>query len=200
MNFSKIFLVAYIFPALDLLRLALLLPKVNEDICASKDSIRLIDTLLICATDNSSVPNQMLALRSLCNLFSHSIGESLAVTHSNTILKAVDACGKSQNKNVQVALSTLYLNYAIHLNSDKNSDQALKFECLTHIASLLTKNLDPEAQYRLMVALGTLIATNAELRQMTKSEDLFKVVNNLVSCTNPAKVGNCAEQLSSLLK
>ncbi|CAG2118513.1 unnamed protein product, partial [Medioppia subpectinata] len=67
-----------IFPALDLIRLSLLLPQINEDLCASKDSLRLIDTLLVCGTDANSTPNQLVAYRALANMFAHTVGEHLA--------------------------------------------------------------------------------------------------------------------------
>ncbi|RWS25934.1 phospholipase A-2-activating protein-like protein, partial [Leptotrombidium deliense] len=110
----------YLFPALDLLRMALLLPKVNEALSASKDSVRMVDTLLISATDANSTPNQICALRALSNLFSHSLGQALMISHAGVVFKAISECKQSTNKNVQIACSTIYINYSVVFSKEQN--------------------------------------------------------------------------------
>ncbi|RWS17113.1 phospholipase A-2-activating protein-like protein [Dinothrombium tinctorium] len=188
----------YIFPALDLLRLSVLLPKVTETLCTSKDSIRLLDTLLIYATDSSSTPNQMLSLRTLCNLFSHQLGQAFMVNYSSTIFKALGMSNiQTTHKNVQIALSTIFLNYAVYLSTDSNT--ALKMECLSSITFIIKEKIDGEAMFRLLVALGTLLS-DKQLLNLSKSEELYNLIANLKTCTNPEKVGKCAEKICKLLR
>lgn len=191
---------SHIFPALDLIRASLLIPKINEELSASKDSARLIDTLLVCATDSSSDPNQLLALRALCNMFSHPVGEALVFTHAATIFKALNACPLSTNKNIQIAQSTLYLNYAVSFYKTHQHD-GLKFECLTAVFTMMKPDADPEVQFRLLVSIGTLIQNDSNVLQLIKSEDVVSILDALTKrLDNPEKLIKCAQLLLKIIK
>lgn len=182
-----------------MIRVSLLLPRVNEELCASKDSARIIDTLLVCATDANSTPNQLLALRTLSNLFTHPVGEALAITNCPIILKALSN-SFSANRNVQIAEATLGLNFAVSFCKEENNSNAnLKIECLTSIISHLINTNEPEANFRHLVALGTLSYKDNNILNLLKNEETLKVLKKLSAQMNPAKVGKCAEYLLNII-
>ena len=186
----------YIFPAIDLIRVSLLLPKINEELCASKDSVRLIDTLLVCGTDANSTPNQMVAFRALSNMFSHPVGEQLAITNASIIFKALSK-PLSTNKNVLIALSTVFLNFAVsYQNKDSNSEH--KFECFAAVVQHLQAMTESEAVFRYLVALGTLANHDSNISPLLKSEDISPLIKKFTNSSNPEKVRNCAQKLLEL--
>ena len=178
---------------MDLIRVSLLLPKINEELCASKDSIRLIDTLLVCGTDVNSTPNQMVAYRALSNMFSHPVGEHLALTNSPIIFKAL-AKPMSNNKNVLISLSTVFLNFAVsYQNKDTNSEH--KFQCFATVVNHLSGITESEALFRYLVALGTLAQNDSNISLLLKSEDVLTLIKKLSISSNPEKVVKCAQKL-----
>ena len=186
----------HIFPALDLIRASLLLPQINEDLCASKDSARLIDTFLVCATDADSTPNQIVAFRALSNLFAHPVGEQLAISFASVIFKALSKL-LSSNKNVLVSFSTVYLNFAVSFHKTEPNSE-LKFECFTSIVHHLNSVVEPEAVYRLLVALATLAHHDSNLTPVLKSEEVSVIIKKLSSSCKSDKVVNCAQQILQL--
>jgi len=58
---------------------------------------------------------------------------------------------------------------------------------------------EPEAQFRAMVALGTLLCYNDECRALAKSLDLKPVAHSLASVQDPPKVGDCAGHIARML-
>ena len=186
----------YIFPAVDLIRVSLLLPRVNEELCASKDSVRLIDTLLVCGTDVSSTPNQMVAFRAISNMFIHPVGEQLAITNGPIIFKALSK-PLSTNKNVLIALSTVFLNFSVsYRNTEPNSGH--KFECFAAIINHLNGMTEPEAVFRYLVALGTLAQNDSLIGPNLKSEDVLPMIKKFTNTSNPEKVRKCAQKLLEL--
>jgi hypothetical protein len=193
-----IIFIDYIFPALDSIRVSLLRPRINEELCASKDSIRLIDTLLVCGTDVNSTPNQLVAFRALSNLFAHPVGEALAITHSSIIFKALSK-SLSSNKNVEIALSTVFLNFSVSFDNHEH-DSGLKFDCLATVINHLNAFKEPEAQFRSLVSLGTLIYNDSDIKSSLKSDDVLSLIKKFTNCSNPEKLGKCAQQLLELIE
>jgi phospholipase A-2-activating protein len=62
---------------------------------------------------------------------------------------------RSTNRNLIIALTTLYINYAVLLTSENNADRALSL--LDDLSRILTSATDSEAVYRALVATGTLL-------------------------------------------
>lgn len=194
--FDIYFLKDYIFPALDLIRVSLLLPQINEELSASKDSMRLIDTLLVCGTDANSTPNQTVAYRALSNLFAHPLGEQLAITNSSIIFKALSK-PLSTNKTVEIGLATIFLNFAVSFhNNEPNSE--LKFECFTTVLKHLNEVNEPEAIFRYLVCLGTLAYNDSNISSLLKSQEVLPLIKKLTNCLNSEKVGKCAQKLLEL--
>lgn len=201
----------FVFPALDLLRLALRNPAVNSHVC-SLSGPQLCSHLigLLSSTGPNAAANQMLVLRSLCNLFSQPSGEALSLRERERILGALQrrAAAGGANKNTQIAMSTLLLNYAVaHLRAGavcNEQDTERMVQLLTAMVAVAAELTDGEAQFRLLVAAGTLCnvegSGTAEIRELAIALELPRVVEKWVATDCPEKVKLCAQQFLESLR
>ncbi|KAL6710618.1 WD repeat protein Lub1 [Coniothyrium glycines] len=140
-------------PALDLLRLVLaheepaaFLVSPEQDLVAG----------LAGSLSSSSPPNNtMMSIRCLSNLLQTENGRLLASNEWETIHSLVSPFLTSTNRNLIIALTTLYINYSVLLTSENNADRALSL--LDDLSKILTSATDSEAVYRALVATGTLL-------------------------------------------
>ena len=72
-----------------------------------------------------------------------------------TILEYAANLIPNDNKNIQIAVSTLVLNYSI-ASTNFIVDVELQKQCTTLSSLLIVSLTDPEAKYRTLIALGTL--------------------------------------------
>ena len=130
-----------------------------------------------------NVNNAMLAIRTIANLFETEAGRDLAVHEFNHIIpeigSALASAGTSANRNLTIASTTLYINYAVFLTSDttrafsaESSEKALPL--LEQVNKILSVDKDSEAVYRGLVALGTLILGLGE-EVKTTAKDIYDV-------------------------
>ncbi|KAH8034868.1 hypothetical protein HPB51_003155 [Rhipicephalus microplus] len=201
----------YVFPALDLLRLALRIQAVNSRVCQMSGA-QLCSLLigLLSSTGRNAAANQMLVLRCLCNLFSQPSGEALALQERERILGALQrrAGAGGANKNTQIAMSTLLLNFAVaHLREGAVCDpQATErmVQLLTTMVAVAAELTDGEAQFRLLVAAGTLCNVEgtgtAEIRDLAVALELPQIVEKWVATDCPVKVKLCAQQFLESLR
>lgn len=205
----------FVFPALDLLRLALRNPIVNSRVC-QLSGLQLCSHLigLLASTGTNAAANQMLSLRCLCNLFSQASGEELALRDWHRILAATQrrATSGSANKNTQIALSTLLLNYAVAFRRAAARSAEATVQLLTTLAAAATVLTDGEAQFRLLVAAGTVCSTDdaaaaaaagggiGEVRELARRLELPRVAEKWSLTDNPGKVKRCAQQLLETLR
>lgn len=110
----------------------------------------------------------MLSLRALTNLFSHRSGRDYAIANftqiHDLVSPYVQTTSGAVNRNIHIALTTLYINFAVHFTHDQGkaetADRA-KALVIDLLALLKDKKVvDSETIYRALVALGTLISTN----------------------------------------
>ncbi|KAL4870332.1 hypothetical protein BDV12DRAFT_60299 [Aspergillus spectabilis] len=112
-----------------------------------------------------NVNNAMLSVRLLANLFETDAGRHLVIERFDQVITALKGClahcGSSPNRNLTIAIATLYINIAVYSTSEgrntsvESSQRGLVlFEELTRI---LAGEKDSEAVYRSLVALGTLV-------------------------------------------
>ncbi|KAM8983269.1 phospholipase A-2-activating protein isoform 2-T2 [Ara ararauna] len=184
-----------VFPALDILRLSVRHPTVNENFCNEKDHVHLA-ILLKFLNPKGKQANQLLALRALCNCFVSQAGQKLMMEHRGEIMtQAIET--KSGNKNIHIALATLTLNYAVCLHKDNNIEG--KAQCLSVISTVLEVVQDLEAVFRLLVALGTLISDDTNAVQLAKALGVDSQVKKYASVSEPAKVKECCRFVLNLL-
>ena len=161
---------SHILPALDLLRLlAAATPATATYRSPSNESIvNILSTSGIFA-DADRPNNIMLGTRAFSNLFETEAGRSLADESYEKIHELIKGASRSiSNRNLAIALATLYVNYAVlltdatHKSSQASSDRGL--ELVDDLTALIRKSTDSEAVYRALVAFGTLLALGEEVK------------------------------------
>ena len=142
-------------PALDLLRLALTLEEPSTYLVSPEQNLvgSLVDSGVF--SQESSPNNTMMAVRCVSNLLQTEKGRLLASTEFDSIHPLVSPFVTSTNRNLIIALTTLYINYSVLLTSENNADRALSL--LDDLAKTLNSATDSEAVYRALVATGTLL-------------------------------------------
>lgn len=98
----------------------------------------------------------MMAIRCVSNLLQTDKGRMLASTEFDQIHPLLSPFLTSSNRNLIIALTTLYINYSVLLTSENNADRALSL--LSDLSKILTSATDSEAVYRALVATGTLLS------------------------------------------
>ncbi len=160
-------------PALDLLRLlAAATPALAE--YRTSSSANVIDILAASGFDDKDRENNiMLSVRACGNLFDTIPGRNLADNDYDKIHGLVKSSSAgTTNRNVIIAVATLYLNYAVLLTSSSHSslpssiDRALIL--LDDLISLVSTVKDSEAAYRGLVAIGTLLGLGEEIVEAAK--------------------------------
>ena len=155
---------ANIFPVLDLVRAILLCPA-TQDLLLEKDILdKVFSACLEQVKKEAPAPAQMLALRTLSNMFTTTKSEQLLRTYRDSVLTRIFEKLfpiADDNKNIQIAASTLALNYSVSIHrqmDDEAQVQLLSALCI----NFFTFMGDWEARFRTLVATGTLLTSSPE--------------------------------------
>lgn len=174
---------------LDILRLAVRHPVVNESLCSETEGVQFCNHLLSLMAPQGRPANQMLGLRTLCNCFSGPLGQSLLMSQREAVMSRAAELKGVCNKNIHIALATLVLNYAGGLHGQ--ADLEGKAQCLSMASTVLEGALDKEAVFRLLVALGTTISGDPTAKDLAQSLGVKSQIAKYASVSEPAKVGEC---------
>jgi phospholipase A-2-activating protein len=174
-------------PWLDMLRLLVAAsPDAITQISSLEPSQSLVQHLASAgAFDRSISPdnNVMLAVRTLANLFCSKPGRTLADTGFDDILTLVEPFSSSPNKFLCIALTTLYINFAVLLTGgpastkdedaktdgrDGNGDADRALTLLAALTQILNGTSDPEALYRALVAAGTVLCLGHDFAEVAR--------------------------------
>ena len=188
------YFVDLLFPVLDVLRLSVRHAAVNQYLCGKNRSSEYIDLLLQQVSCYQYPANQMLALRSLCNTFLHILGKSLMITNSDRVLSLLPPCVAKANKNVQIAASSLMLNFSVI--SFKSKDKEVAKACIETCAELCVLLTDIEAFFRVLVCIGTLLSVEGI---ESFPDNILGFVQKCRDVKEPVKVSDCALYVSQLL-
>uniref|UniRef100_A0A8C5I6L2 Phospholipase A2-activating protein n=1 Tax=Gouania willdenowi TaxID=441366 RepID=A0A8C5I6L2_GOUWI len=180
-----------VFPVLDIMRLAVRHPQVNETLCGEAEGVQLCNHLLSLMRPEGRAANQMLALRTLCNCFSGRQGRSLLLAQRETVLSRAADLAAVCNKNIHIALATLVLNYAGCLHGQP--DLEAKAQCLSVASRALETVQDKEAVFRLLVALGTTVASDQTAQDLARSLGVNSQILKYSTVSDPSKVGECCQ-------
>lgn len=124
-----------------------------------------------------NVNNAMLSVRTFANLFETPAGRTLAMSTFDHILTGVKSAlsnsGDSPNRNLTIAITTLYVNFAVYLTSEGRASAPESAErglvLLEELSNIIAGEKDSEAVYRGLVASGTLVkALGAEIKSAAK--------------------------------
>ena len=144
-------------PALDLIRLALILEEPAAYLVSPEQKLvkGLVESGVFAA--ESPPNNTMMAVRIVSNLLQTDKGRLLASTEFDSIHQLVAPTFlTASNRNLIIALTTMYINYSVLLTSENNADRALSL--LDDLGKILNSATDSEAVYRALVATGTLLS------------------------------------------
>lgn len=146
-------------PGLDLLRLLFAAEEPVAYLTTEQNILQRLASSGVFAP-TSPLNNTMMAVRSLTNLFKTDIGRTIANEEFNQIHESVSAFLTSPNRNLIIAITTLYINYSVLLAGDNNADRVLSL--LNDLSTILTSAKDSEAIYRALVATGTLLSLDSD--------------------------------------
>jgi phospholipase A-2-activating protein len=157
-------------PALDLLRL-LTAYSTPVTYLALQQSI--LDLLAQSGVfeSTSTTNNTMLATRALGNLFKTEEGRAVANDEFDKLHTFVAPFITSNNRNLIIAVTTLYINYSVLLTSNNNADRALTL--LDDLTKILSTATDSEAVYRALVAAGTILSLGEDFCEAGR--DVFQL-------------------------
>ncbi|XP_066245153.1 phospholipase A-2-activating protein [Euwallacea similis] len=192
-----------VFPALDVVRMAIRDPTNNEVLVASHEGA-IFGKIMRHIKASSNIPNNVIvALRAVCNFCLHEAGESLVFDNRFDIVEDLTSLSRL-NKNGQIALATLLLNLTI-LCGKKSDD--LWFSVLAQVLpDVITKLTELEAHFRGYLAVGTLIAqANANrveiVAKINENQEFLRTLQlYTLGCSEAeSKRSSCAKQLQLLL-
>ncbi|XP_076300177.1 phospholipase A2 activator protein [Lasioglossum baleicum] len=190
-----------LFPVLDITRLAVLSKEINDILCT--DEILQITKKHM--KPDASASNQMLTFRLLANMFAHEKGEELCLSSKDEILKLMSDLKSLGSKNNQVAVSTYILNLTVALS--KHNDKFGKAQCLNTMFHILSRLNEPEAVFRTLVGLGTLLCTTSNstdrdnlIKAVRQSEVTLNILKTMSETDVPTdKLANCSKQIINLI-
>ncbi|KZC09181.1 Phospholipase A-2-activating protein [Dufourea novaeangliae] len=190
-----------LFPVLDITRLVVLSKDVNDVLCTDE----LLQIIKKHIKPGASASNQMLTFRLLANMFSHEKGEKLCLSSKDEILELLSNLGSLGSKNNQVAMSTYVLNLTVALN--KYNDVFGRAQCLNTMFKILPRLGEPEAVFRTLVGLGTLLCTSESkdrddlIKAVQQSEVALNILQTTMSEANISsnKLANCSKQIINLI-
>ena len=197
-------------PGLDLLRLLAVAP--NTATYQSPRGADIIEILeaSVSAEQPPAENNVMLAVRAFGNLFATPEGRRLASHEFDKIFSLASKSleGKTMNRNLLVAVTTLAINYAVLVTSAADAaevssatrfEQAVAWlECLSRV---LGEQKDSEVLYRAMIAVGTLLGLGEEVRSAAKEMyGIDKAVSKALGKAVDPRIKNMGREITKLLK
>ncbi len=155
-------------PGLDLLRL-LAATSPSLAIHSSSSDQTIVDRLAASGVFSEGAPpnNTMMAIRTFANLFNTEEGRFIADGEFEKIHELVQPFVESGNRNLVIAITTLYINFGVMLAGPAhNADRALTL--LDDLTKVINGATDSEALYRALVGAGTLLCLGEDFRTAAK--------------------------------
>lgn len=169
-------------PGLDLLRLLFAAENPVAYLSVEQNVLQRLATSGV-FTPTSPLNNTMMAVRSLSNLFKTDIGRAVAGEEFDQIHEFVSPFLTSPNRNLIIAVTTLYINYSVLLTGDNNADRVLSL--LDDLSKILNSTTDSEAIYRALVATGTLLSLGSDFCEAGR--DILQLGSAVSVAENKAK-------------
>jgi len=189
-------------PGLDLLRLLAVAPETATFQHPSGDNIIDIIEQGILEQQPPAENNVMMAVRGFGNLFESVEGRILAVKEFEKIQSIIStAIASSTNRNLLVAATTVYINYAVYFKTESSTSFEHVLALLDTLSKILISQNDSEVVYRALVATGTLLTLDDEIKSAAKDVyGIGKSVDKAVSKAIDARIKNVAGEVRGLLK
>ena len=152
------------FPVLDIIRSAL----VREPVCKQILNDELVEKLLNYLADSSRMPTQLMACRCFVNLFKHEGGRQRLQSVLNLVMMKFPQT-ETNNGNLQIALSSLLLNFTI-----RNYKELPSEVLVSRIVGFFLWATDLEAVFRILLAAGNLISlSDTGITQQFRNDTKF---------------------------
>lgn len=184
-----------------MLRLSIRHKQVNEHFCSgAKDGQQFLRHVTKLLSNAQPPANQMLALRTLANVFKQTAGQQLmtsAPCKDDVVAAVIDVAQGVFNKNIQIGCCTVLLNYAVAYHG--SGDVETKCQLLSAAGEVSGRLSDAEAHFRLLVAIGTLLDGDANCTEIAKSMEMQLYTTKCSAIFEPKKVGECAALLAKKL-
>jgi phospholipase A-2-activating protein len=189
-------------PGLDLLRLLAVSPRTAS---FSYRGGNIVDVLAAGAMEAQppSDNNVMMAVRSFANLFESQEGRALAVSEFGKIQEIISTTiSTSTNRNLLVAATTVYINYAVYFVAESHSTNFEHVLALVDtLGKILNTQADSEVVYRALVAVGTLLVVDDEAKSAAKDVyGIEKSISTAVGKASDPRIRNIAAEIRTLLK
>ncbi|MBA0666741.1 hypothetical protein Goklo_003112 [Gossypium klotzschianum] len=180
--------VAMIFPVIDMLRMTILHPDGATVLLRHVEVNDVVMEMIMKATTDPALPaNLLTSIRAVTNFFKNSSYYGWLQKHRSDILDAFSSCLASPNKNLQLAYSTLILNYAVLLIEKKDEEgQSHVLSAALEIAEQETLEID--SRFRALVAIGSLM-----LEGLVKKLAMDFDVGNIAKAAKASKEAKIAE-------
>ena len=121
-------------------------------------------------------------------------GVQLMLNLSETIIQQFSAMFPLDNKQAQIAMTTVLLNYAVAFTSKQVSKESQN-TCMSLCLLFLQGMTETEARFRNLVTLGTLLAADASNVMEAKKMDAKERVDAVKLLDTSEKVQQCAAAL-----
>lgn len=163
--------IAQRLPGLDLLRL---LTAASEKAVESTNSgdQTLVDILAASDSISADAPinNVMMAVRALSNMFTTNTGRIIMEGAFDKVHTMVEPFITSPNRNLIIAITTLYINYSVLLSAGApgSIDTNRAVTLLDELVKIVNTATDSESLYRALVGAGTLLALGQDFRDLAK--------------------------------
>ncbi|XWS54639.1 hypothetical protein CRYUN_Cryun10bG0106000 [Craigia yunnanensis] len=179
---------AMIFPVIDILRMIVLHPDGASILLRHVEVNDVLMEMIMKVTTDPVLPaNLLTSIRAVTNLFKNSSYYGWLQKHRSDILDAFSSCLASPNKNLQLAYSTVILNYAVLLTENKDEEgQSHVLSAALEIAE--QENLEVDSRFRALVAIGSLM-----LEGLVKKIAMDFDVENIAKVAKASKEAKIAE-------
>lgn len=143
--------------------------------------------------------NIMLSLKALVNLFEKDFGKKVLYKDFKKIMVEISKIyNTSINRNTKIVLSTLYLNFSILFNQLSSTESA--FDIIDPILEILSKDDDSECIYRTMVALGTVLYTLKNLKEITNMNKTRTIIEKCQNNLNEPRITSLIKEILELIQ
>lgn len=161
------------FPALDLLRLLALYST------SPAETPDLLKTLLTASRTHEV--SLMLVARLVANFCETELGREAVLRDMEAVLEYMedDTVWQSSNKNLKLAVATVYMSYSTLLLK-RPDDDAQAIQYVGVLTKILEKERDQQVQYRLLTALGNLIFAHESARESAAIFGVKQVIQSAV--------------------
>lgn len=153
--------------------------------------------------DNRNSNTAVLALQTMCNMFSRRALAKFVTPRSEEMVDCVASItsGRQTEKTLMVGCLALLINFAIVFldppSEDKNRYESAKVHMLSNMVELLSAELDSKLAYRACVVVGTLIFRDAGSTEIAQGLELPELIAALkVTHSDDAQLKEICEELS----